>query len=234
MTLRVATSLLSFALHGAVVAFIVATPGSASLESGSGTDLLEVERGLAIEGIARLGQDETTVEAVEAPPEVSEARPEIEEAKPVEEEEHRVIASESGPEQETIAKEPEVLETPRPPQLATIEQREIAVEEQLAAGAKQSAGSASIISAYRGKLYQHLTRKKVNPRSLREGTVVVRFTVDASGQVLSREVAESSGYKMLDDAAVASIDRAAPFPPMPDEIASAPMVLSVPFKFTVR
>ena len=56
-------------------------------------------------------------------------------------------------------------------------------------------------------------KKKVNPRSRERGTVIVRFTIDSAGQVLSREIATSSGSKILDDAAVASIDRASPFPP---------------------
>ena len=38
----------------------------------------------------------------------------------------------------------------------------------------------------------------------------------------------------LDDAAVASVDRAAPFPAMPTEANDGPMVVSVPFKFSVR
>jgi protein TonB len=212
------------------------TPGGAALDSGSGDDMFIVEQGIAIEGFAQLGNAEVTTEEVEAPAEISEARPPLEEVKPVEEDVQHVIGSESGPEQEKIVKEPEPekVEEPHPQQIATAEQTEIAVEEQRASGAKKSGGDTTAVSEYRGKLYQHLERKKVNPRSREAGTVVVRFTVDSSGQVVSREVTESSGSKMLDDAAVASIDKAAPFPPMPGDIASAPMVVSVPFKFSVR
>jgi protein TonB len=236
MTLRALTWLLSLALHGAFVAIFFVTPGGAALDTGTGDDMLVVEQGIAIEGFAQLGEAETTTPEVEAPTEISEARPPLEEVKPVEEDVQHVIGSESGPEQEKIAKEPEPekIEEPHPQQVATTEQTEIAVEEERASGAKKSGGDTTAVSEYRGKLYQLIEKKKVNPSSREVGTVVVRFKVDSSGQVVSREVTASSGSKTLDEAAVASIDRAAPFPPMPGEIASAPMVVSVPFKFSVR
>ena len=75
----------------------------------------------------------------------------------------------------------------------------------------------------------------MNPRAAeRVGNVVVRFVIGPTGELVSREVTQSSGSTTLDEAAVASIDRAAPFPPMPDEVASGTMVVSVPFKFSVR
>jgi len=237
MTLRALTWVLSLALHGAFVAIFFVTPGGAALDSGTGDDMQIVKQGIAVEGFSQLGEAETTTEEVEAPTEISEARPPLEEVKPVEEDVQHVIGSESGPEQEKVVQEPEPekVEEPHPQQIATAEQTEIAVEEQRASGVIQkSGGDTTAASEYRGKLYQHLERKKVNPRSREAGTVVVRFTVDTSGQVISREVTASSGSKTLDEAAVASIDKAAPFPPMPGDIASAPMVVSVPFKFSVR
>lgn len=236
MTLRALTWLLSFALHGAFAALFFITPGGAALDTGEGDDMLVVEQGIAIEGFSQLGEAEMTTPEVEAPTEISEARPPLEEVKPIEEDVQHVIGSESGPEQEKVVKEPEPekVEQPHPEQIATAEQTEIAVEEQRASSQKKSGGNTTAASAYRGKLYQHLEKKKVNPRSREAGTVVVRLTVDSSGQLVSREVTASSGSKVLDDAAVASVDKAAPFPPMPGEIASAPMVVSVPFKFSVR
>ncbi len=68
-----------------------------------------------------------------------------------------------------------------------------------------------------------LERSKVNPRSTIAGTVLIRFTVGPKGELLSRGVQQSSGSKVLDDAAMAALDRAAPFPPMPQEIARGPI-----------
>ncbi len=236
MILRWLTWLVSLGAHAGIALFFMLPSGNASLDEGGGDDMFVVEQGVAIEGVARMGDAETNVEAIEAPPELSEARPPLEEVKPVEEDVQHVIGSESGPEQEKVVTEPEPdkVEEPHPAQVATIEQTEVAVEEQRASGNQKTGGDTTAASAYRGKLYQHLQTKKVNPRSREVGTVIVRFTVGPTGEVLSREIAESSGSKMLDEAAVASIDRAAPFPPMPDEVASGPMVVSVPFKFSVR
>jgi len=55
-----------------------------------------------------------------------------------------------------------------------------------------------------------------------------------SGNVVSREVSVSSEYEILDDAAVASIDKAAPFPPMPKELNRNQIDVSVPFRFSFR
>jgi protein TonB len=65
------------------------------------------------------------------------------------------------------------------------------------------------------------------------GTAVVRFKVNAAGELIEREIATSSGKKVLDDAALASIEKSAPFPPMPKGL-NETIELSVPFRFTVR
>jgi protein TonB len=235
MTLRALTWCLSAALHAGALLFFMATPGGTAFESGSGDDQLVVEQGIAIEGFARLGDDQATVEEVEAPPmPVSEARPEIKEVKDLPDL-TEVITSAEGPQQEILAEEPKELEEIKEKQVATLEQlEELAVREEESSGAALSGGDTTARSAYLGQLRSQLDKKKVNPRSREKGTVVVRFTVDAAGQVLSREVAASSGSKLLDEAAVASIDRASPFPPMPDGVAKNPLVVSVPFKFSVR
>ena len=66
------------------------------------------------------------------------------------------------------------------------------------------------------------------------GTVLISFTVAHSGELLSRAVKKSSGSKLLDDAAMAALDRAAPFPPMPENVAQGPLEVQVPFKFITR
>jgi protein TonB len=237
MMLRSLTALISLALHGGVLAFFLVTPGGASLDSGTGDDTFVIEQGIAIEGISASGDAAEYQELVEAPPPVLQTVPAVEEVKPVEEDVQHVIGSEAGPEQEKIAKEPEpeeVKEPPKPEQIATVQQTEIAREEERASGQKQEGGDATAMSAYRGKLFTHISGKKINPRSRDAGVAVVRFTVGPNGELMSREIATSSGSKTLDDAAIASIEKAAPFPPMPSEVKKEPMVVSVPFRFTVR
>lgn len=238
MTLRAITALLSLVVHGAIAGVLFVTPGGASLDEGSGEDTFVVEQGIAIEGVARIGDAEVEVAAVEAPPPVLATTPPVEEIERPDEDVQHVVGSEHGPEQQDVELEPEieeVRETPvEPEQVAVIEQTEMSVEEQRAAGAKQAGGRATALSAYRGKLYSRISRKKVTPRTRRVGTVVVRFTVGPDGELISSEIAKSSGNQSLDDAAIASINRAAPFPPMPSEANDGPLVVSVPFKFSVR
>lgn len=226
MSLRVVTGLISFALHGGVVAFFLATPSDAYLDVGTGDDTFVVEQGVYQEQVA----------AVEAPPQVLQSAPPVEEVKPIEEDAQAVISSEGGPEQEKIVEEiEEVVKEPPKEKLAAVQQTELAVEEQKAKDEEgKTGGETTVMSAYRGKLFSHISKKKVNPRSRYAGTAIVRFRVGPGGELLSREIASSSGSKMLDDAAVASIDRAAPFPAMPKDAGSEPLVVSVPFKFSVR
>jgi periplasmic protein TonB len=229
MSLRAVTWLASFAIHGGIAAFFLTSPGGAALEEGIGEDTFIVEQGVYSERI----------EAVEAPPPTPIAPKPVEEVKPIEEDEtQHVIGSENGPSQDNVVLEekPEVLEEVKPEelQIATVEPTEVAVDEQKEMGEKKSGGDVTAMSAYRGRLFSHISKKKVNPRSKVSGTVVVRFTVSPQGELISREIATSSGSKMLDDAAVASIERAAPFPAMPTDAGDGPLVVSVPFKFSVR
>lgn len=225
MSLRAVTCLISFALHGGVAAFFLATPGGASLEEGIGEDIFIVEQGAYQE----------RVDAVEAPPPTLQSAPPVEEVKPLEEDAQAVISSEQGPDQEKVVEEIEEVEEPRKEQFATLEQTEIPIEEQKAREeVAKTGGNTTAMSAYRGRLFSHISKKKVNPRSKFAGIAVVRFTVGPQGELISREITSSSGSKVLDDAAVASIDRAAPFPAMPSDAGNEPMVVSVPFKFSVR
>jgi len=62
----------------------------------------------------------------------------------------------------------------------------------------------------------------------------VDFVVDADVRVISSEANVSSVQKDVDAAAVASVDEAWPFPPMPEAPNQAQIEVSVPFKFSMR
>jgi protein TonB len=74
----------------------------------------------------------------------------------------------------------------------------------------------------------------VNPRTTFIGTAVVRVTVKSDGELVDHRIVKSSGSKVLDDAALASIEKASPFPEIPDEVGEETIQVSVPFKFSVR
>jgi periplasmic protein TonB len=228
--LRTFTWLISVVLHGAVALLFFLPGGGAALEQGSAHDFMVVEQGIAIEGIVKLGNGEASSEPV--PVQMSEAASPPEEVKPIEETE--VIASKEGPEQNINPEpKPEQIKQPTPPQVATLEQ-ETAVEEQQSSSQARLGGDTTAQSAYLGALSSRLERSKISPHSGIVGTVVVHFVVDAFGNVVSREVSVSSGHKVLDDVAVASIDKAAPFPPMPKGLNRNQIDVSVPFRFSVR
>jgi protein TonB len=276
MAVRVLGFLLSAALHAALALPFLAFSGIRALEIGAGDDLLRIEQGIAIEGLVKLGEAETTAEAQDMPlVQASQAQPPIEEVKAVKPSEQptrpeqetvppadqvQIIGSTTGPEQEietadelpppeepqpeeVAAKQPvqrpvvedlppPELKQPRPKQLAAIQQIEqFAVQEQQSSGEERKGGDATLRAAYLGKLRLHLERHKVRPEAKATGVAVVKFIVDPSGKILSREIISSSGSKKLDDAALATIERSAPFPPFPDGISRDPVVVSVPFKF---
>lgn len=237
MALRTLTTAISLALHGLFLSFLLVSTGGASLESGTGEDMFVVEQGVAVEGIAKLGESATAVAAVEAEPvEVSEARQAVEEIKAQEQvEETPVIESKEGPPQEVIEKKPEEVLQPREEQVATIEQtQQPVIEEQQSSGAKKSGGQASLTKAHMGKMFEKIFRNRVASRRAQSGTVVVAFTIDRQGNLLSHKVEASSGSTDLDKAAITALEKAAPFPAWPPEIDNPPLTFTVPFKFTVR
>jgi protein TonB len=222
--------------------------GDAALEKGGGQDVMVVDQGIALEGMAKLGEDEASVKAVEAIPAEAAAATPPEEVQPVEK--AKVIASTEGPEQDVpFEPKPEEIKPvppqpvvePRPEQVqplprqrvATLQQ-ETTVEQHQSSGKALLGGDTTARSAYLGTLRSRLERAKINPRSGISGTTVVDFVVDANGRVISRQVRISSGHKVLDDAALASIDKASPFPPMPKALNQTQIEISVPFKFSIR
>lgn len=64
-----------------------------------------------------------------------------------------------------------------------------------------------------------------------EGVVIVRFGMRRDGGLVSAGVLRSSGSATLDQAALSTVKRAAPFPPPPEERRGDPVVLDVPVEF---
>ena len=64
-----------------------------------------------------------------------------------------------------------------------------------------------------------------------EGVVLLEFTIDRSGRILSYDILESSGYHLLDRAVHEMMARASPVPPMPESIPEQQMRFKVPVRF---
>jgi protein TonB len=91
---------------------------------------------------------------------------------------------------------------------------------------------------YLARLLAHLNTYKRYPYEARmqreEGTVLLRFTMDRQGHVLSYSVARSSGFVPLDNEALALIVRAQPLPPVPADYPGDRLDLIVPLVFSLH
>jgi protein TonB len=232
--LRPVAVLLSLASHAALGAvFITTEPALTAFEEGEGSDAFTSELTISIEGSSMLGGTEEVVEAIDIAP-VQEAV----EAEPVETKEPElkdiITATEAPTEAPIEIEKAEPVEEEKPVEMTAIEIAPTVAAEQQNVGSKLSGGDVTARRAYMGEIAKKLQRSKVNPRSTQTGTVLLRFTVDQQGEILSRAVLQSSGSKLLDDAALASLERAAPFPPLPGSVAGGPLELQVPFRFITR
>lgn len=98
-----------------------------------------------------------------------------------------------------------------------------------------SAAGNAAVSNYPGKVVAKLRRALRYPSEARSrrlnGVVQVRFVVGSSGDVGSVGLAASSGSPILDDAALATVNRAAPFPPIPEGAGRRSWTFTVPLAF---
>lgn len=66
-----------------------------------------------------------------------------------------------------------------------------------------------------------------------EGTVIVNFAINRQGWLLSSAIHKSSGYPLLDKAALATLERSNPFPPIPKSIDRDILKIAVPISYTL-
>jgi periplasmic protein TonB len=92
------------------------------------------------------------------------------------------------------------------------------------------------VSNYPGQVVTRLRRALRYPAAARRdrltGEVHVSFTVAAGGGVSGISVVRSSGSPVLDQAAIETVQRAAPFPQIPQAAGRSSWPFSVPLAFT--
>lgn len=97
---------------------------------------------------------------------------------------------------------------------------------------KASAAGNSAVTNYPGKVRQKISRAVARisrrDRAGAERDVTVAFTVTASGGLGSLGIARSSGSASLDQAALAAVRRAAPFPAIPDGAGRSSWQFTIP------
>ena len=67
-----------------------------------------------------------------------------------------------------------------------------------------------------------------------EGTSRLSFKISRLGEISEVNVIESSSYTLLDQAAIQTVYRAAPFPELPLEIINVPIEINIPLVFQLR
>ena len=98
-------------------------------------------------------------------------------------------------------------------------------------------GSGEGRDSFLGRLLAQLNRFKQYPRTAQkagiEGVVMLHFVMDANGKVLSYEIAKSSGRPILDQEALALIQRAQPLPALPADFPTRTLDAIVPIAFAL-
>lgn len=112
----------------------------------------------------------------------------------------------------------QVRPKPKPPTPAPLHPRA-----ETPPAAKPAAPAPAALSAqaagYQDAVYARITARKHYPEAAMEraprGVAIVRFSIDPAGQVLGAALAKSAGDSILDADALATVQRAGPFPPPP-------------------
>lgn len=104
------------------------------------------------------------------------------------------------------------------------------------AGANQQPSEVQL--NWQQQLQLHLERWKRYPRTAQmrnqEGMPWIKFSMDRNGNVLSVELADSSGVDSLNKEALALVKRAEPLPLPPSDVEGEIITLTVPIEFFIR
>ncbi len=101
-----------------------------------------------------------------------------------------------------------------------------------------ASGRSSLIQWYLGLIWQKVEEAKVYPEKARknnqQGVVKVQFLVREDGQVREVEIIESPGKILLDQASLDTIEKAAPFPPIPPFLDMKEINVKIPIVFKLE
>ncbi len=136
-----------------------------------------------------------------------------------------------------IVEEPkpaELLSQPRPEEVVMEEPPEEPIKEKV----EVISSAQEAMLRYQDMVKQRIEEVRRYPswakRQGIEGTVYINFTVLSDGTSCNVRIIKSSSSKILDDEAIATIQRANPFPPIPKEINSSSVRIEVSILFTLK
>ena len=242
------------ALHGAVIGWLIWTPSYAENvplpPPALMVTLAELPQAVNTE------QNDISADTTES--QASEAQAEAEPPPPVEQPVEPVVENEPQPAEiplpppvkktppppkkpapipkkvEKPAEAPARLQAQTASKAATEAKAQVAPSTQNAAPQATAGVQASpqAVMTWKSRVMAQLERNKRYPASAqargRQGIAYVRFSLDATGRVISAELAKSSGFTELDKEVVALAYRASPLPAPPDQ---KPITLTAPVSF---
>ncbi|MDI9273365.1 energy transducer TonB [Stenotrophomonas sp. PFBMAA-4] len=85
-----------------------------------------------------------------------------------------------------------------------------------------------------GHLQQHRRYPRQSERLRQQGVVYVRFAVYRDGRVSAARIERGSGFALLDQETLETVQRASPVPVPPAEVAGDPVEVMVPVAFYLR
>lgn len=110
--------------------------------------------------------------------------------------------------------------------------------ERYAARQTTSGTQGQAVVTWQGLLLGHLEKYRRYPRLAErrreEGVAYVRFSVDRKGNASNIRIGRSSGHAELDEATLATVQRATPVPAPPPDVAGDPVEVMVPVEFFIR
>lgn len=229
--IRLASALAALALHAVPFALLMSGAAdfdSDAIQSGTGLDDLTIVATISLDEVQSIGPDTANVEQSVASAGNEQSPPP--EPEPVQEAEKIEVP----PEQAEVTLPKKEEEQPEKPQEqpSTPAPSSVAQDEARASTRAYQARVAKLLAAYNHKVHQALMRSASRPKNREKGRVMLELTIAPTGELLSQRVVKSSGANDLDETAMASLKRAAPFPPMPNDIAKGPRTLLVPFDYS--
>jgi len=135
--------------------------------------------------------------------------------------------------EESLPEQAAIAETRAPPSVEAAPGANYAALQTVSGEARRQA-----VVSWQALLLGHLEQHRRYPRQAQrfrqQGVTRVRFLVDRRGYVSHPRIDHSSGHRLLDDETLATLQRASPLPPPPDDIRGDPVEVTVPVSFFIR
>jgi len=89
-----------------------------------------------------------------------------------------------------------------------------------------------------GKIWQRVAKAKYYPRMARkrgfEGKPIVAFTLGKKGDLIDLKIIEASNYDLLNEAALETIRRGIPYPPIPEPLGKNSISFNLPISYVLE